>query len=268
MLTYLALAEDRHNENYRAGVSEADREAARVRVLAKSPSGIPPTGAVTLLRNDPLTQGPKLFAQRCATCHRYDGHDGTGRIPQDLQSASDLKGFASREWLSGLLDPAKITSSNYFGGTAHREGKMARFVKKDVAKYSAEQNEKLRKVIAAVSAEAQLRSQLAIDQRDAPIIQEGRALIQQEMKCIDCHQFVKKDEDATAPDLTGYGSRKWLIGFISNPEHESFYGEHNDRMPQFGAKQILSPRAIGLIADWLRGAWYEPAETPRAALAN
>ena len=68
-------------------------------------------------------------------------NDGTGRIPQDLQSASDLKGFASREWLSGLLDPAKITSSNYFGGTAHREGKMARFVKKDVAKYSAEQNE-------------------------------------------------------------------------------------------------------------------------------
>ena len=80
------------------------------------------------------------------------------------------------------------------------------------------------------------------------------------MKCIDCHQFHKKDEDATAPDLTGYGSRKWLISFITNPAHPSFYGKRNDRMPAFGTEQILSPQAIGLVADWLRGAWYEPAQ--------
>ncbi len=32
-----------------------------MRVLAKSPAGIPAEGAVTLLRNDPLIQGPKIF---------------------------------------------------------------------------------------------------------------------------------------------------------------------------------------------------------------
>ena len=33
-------------------------------------------------------------------------------------------------------------------------------------------------------------------------------------------------------------------------------------MPAFGEKQILSPQAIGLIADWLRGEWYEaPAQS-------
>src|SRR4029079_13085642 len=32
---------------------------------------IPKEGAVTLLRNDPETRGSRLFAQHCASCHRY-----------------------------------------------------------------------------------------------------------------------------------------------------------------------------------------------------
>jgi ubiquinol-cytochrome c reductase cytochrome b subunit len=78
------------------------------------------------------------------------------------------------------------------------------------------------------------------------------------MRCTECHQFHKPDEQATAPDLTNYGSRKWLINFIQDPAHEEFYGGLNDRMPSFGKDQILDARQIGLIADWLRGAWYEP----------
>ena len=48
-----------------------------------------------LLRNDPLTQGPRLFARNCASCHRYDGHNGLGAPVTDPQSAPDLKGFAT-----------------------------------------------------------------------------------------------------------------------------------------------------------------------------
>ncbi len=260
MLTYWALVADRQNATYQAAAKVAENDAIRVRVLAKSPAGIPSSGAVDLLRNDPLTRGPKLFAQKCAGCHRYDGHDGTGQVPREPQSASDLKGFASREWLTGLLDPMRITGSNYFGGTKFREGKMVKFVNKEVAHYSEEQRQKLRKIIAAVSAEAQLKGQLAADQRDAAIIQEGRLLMQNEMRCTECHACHKPDEEATAPDLTGYGSRKWLINFITNPAHPDFYGDRSDRMPAFGAEQILSEQAIGLIADWLRGSWYEPAQ--------
>ena len=257
LLTYLARAEDKKNETYQAAVKNADREAERVRVLAKSPAGIPVSGAVTLLRLDPFTQGPKLFAQKCANCHRYDGHDGTGLVPREPASASDLKGFASREWLAGVLDPAKVDSTNYFGGTKFREGKMVKFVKKKVANYSPEEKAKLQKVIAALSAEAQLKAQLVADQKDAAIIEEGKQLLHTDMACTDCHQFHKKDEDATAPDLTGYGSRGWLISFINDPAHPDLYGERNDRMPAFGKAQILNEQAIGLIADWLRGSWYE-----------
>jgi ubiquinol-cytochrome c reductase cytochrome b subunit len=265
MLTWLAMSADRNNPDYVASLQQAHRDAERVKQLAGSPSGIPSSGAVTLLRADSLTQGPKLFARNCASCHRYDGHDGLGQQPTDPQSAPDLKGFASRAWLAGLLDPAQIAATNYFGGTKFKDGKMARFVKKDVAGFSADEKEQLKKVIVALSAEAQLKSQREADQREAAVITEGRALLANDtMRCTECHQFRKPDEDASAPDLTGYGSREWLIGLISNPKHERFYGKRNDRMPAFAADQILDPQAIGLLADWLRGEWYEPPDRSEA----
>ena len=110
------MLEDKANPAYQVAVKDADRMAERVKELARSPAGIPSSGAVTLLRNDPLTQGPKLFAKNCASCHRYQGHDGTGHVPRDPQAASDLAGFGSRAWLTGLLDPARISTTNYFGG--------------------------------------------------------------------------------------------------------------------------------------------------------
>ena len=258
LLTWLAIAEDGRNPDYLAGVKAGHIEAERVKELAKSPAGISQLGAVNLLRTDPLTQGPKLFAKNCASCHRYDGHDGLGNIPKDAQSAADLKGFAGRQWLAGLLDPAKVGSTNYFGGTKFRDGKMVKFVKKDIAGFSAEEQAQLRKVIAAISAEAELKNQHTADIADATIIAEGRALAAGDsMRCTECHQFHKKDEDASAPDLTGYGSREWLFSIISDPAHERHYGKRNDRMPAFGKDEVIDAQSIGLLADWLRGDWYE-----------
>jgi quinol-cytochrome oxidoreductase complex cytochrome b subunit/mono/diheme cytochrome c family protein len=311
LLTYLAMADDKHDPDYHAAVKEAEHDAHRVKILAQSPAGIPTAGAVTLLRNDPFKQGPKLFAKNCASCHRYDGHDGLGIAPtatylvktndtlasiaqsqrmteaalrqlnnltndsvrvgrelkvNDPPSASDLKGFGSRSWLAGLLDPDRVSSEKYFGDTKFKDGKMARFVKRDVAKFSAEDKEKLKKVIAALSAEAGLKSQRDVDQTEAAAVAEGRKLLaSEEMRCTECHKFHSKDEDATAPELTGYGSRAWLVEFLQNPAHERFYGGRNDRMPAFGKEQILDSASIGLLADWLRGDWYEPARAIGAA---
>jgi ubiquinol-cytochrome c reductase cytochrome b subunit len=259
LLTYLAMTKDKRDPAFKLAVEEARRDAVRVKILAQSPSGIPREGAVTLLRNDPLTQGPKIFARNCASCHRFDGHDGTGNQPKDEASASDLKGFATREWLTGLLDPQRTDSPHYFGGTKFKDGKMVRFVKKDVAAFTAEQKEQLNKIIVALSAEAGLLSQRDADQRDAAIVAEGRKLLNNEaMRCTECHKFHDQGEDPTGPDLTDFGSREWLVDFISNPAHERFYGKRNDRMPKFGEDKVLDSHAIGLIADWLQGNWYEP----------
>jgi len=259
-LTYVALDADRKDPQYLASVQVARRDAERVVVLAQAPQGIPTSGAITLLRNDPLTQGPKLFAKNCASCHRFDGHDGLGGQPKDAISASDLKGFASREWLSGLLDPQRINTSHYFGGSKLKDGKMANFVKADVAEFSAAQKAELQQVIVALSAEAELKSQRNSDLRDAALIANGRKILAaNSLSCVDCHKFRELGDDPSAPDLTGYGSRAWLAAFIADPAHERFYGERNDRMPQFGSKKMLTEQEIGLVVDWLRGEWYERA---------
>jgi len=264
VLTWLAVNEDRQRPDYLRAVEMAQREAERVIALAQSPTGIPSSGAVTLLRTDPLTQGPKIFGQICSTCHRFDDHDGSGGLPKDPISASDLKGFASREWLQGLLDPARIDSPHYFGGNKFKTGKMVKFVKDDVAGYSAEQKAQLQKVIVALSAEAGLKSQRELDRRDAAIIAEGKKLLaDNSLSCVDCHKFHSAGEDSTAPDLTGFGSREWLTAFISDPTHERFFGTRNDRMPAFGATKMRTELEIGLVADWLRGEWYQPPPTAR-----
>jgi ubiquinol-cytochrome c reductase cytochrome b subunit len=131
-LTGLALYEDRQNNDYQAAVAEADRSAERAVVLARRPEMIPVAGAVTLLRSDPLTQGPKIFAANCSSCHRYKGNDGTGRLvtvqvekpggtgapteqgnagkPDRVEApatAADLGNFGSRDWIRAVLTDFK-----------------------------------------------------------------------------------------------------------------------------------------------------------------
>ncbi len=253
----LAKSSDAHDADYQAAVRDAAAQAARVKTLAQA-QGIPAAGALALLQNDPLTQGPRLFAQNCASCHRYNGADGMGRAVSGPQSASDLAGFASREWLAGLLDPHRISTTNYFGGTKFKDGKMVKFVNKEVAKFTDEDKAKLQQAIAALSAEAHLKSQRAIDQRDADAIAKGRGYISDDLDCVKCHKFGDQSGES-APDLTGYGSREWLQRFLNNPGHPDFYDTDNDRMPAFGEKKQLTPQQIGVIADWLRGDWVESA---------
>ncbi|MEQ2009694.1 MAG: cytochrome b N-terminal domain-containing protein [Limisphaerales bacterium] len=257
LLTWMAMKQDNNDPNFQRALKDSHHQAARVIELAKAPTGIPIAGAAALLREDPFIQGPKLFAKHCASCHRHGGHDGEGNPVKDPQSASDLKGFASREWLAGLLDPAKVDSLHYFGGTKFKDGKMVKWVKKNADE--PKEQEQLKKIIAALSAEAQLKSQRDADARDAAIIKQGAELARGDVACTDCHAFGKPDPDATAPDLTGYGSHVWLVRFIGNSGHTDFYGKRNDRMPAFAEKQMLDAKTIGLIADWLRGDWYEAA---------
>jgi ubiquinol-cytochrome c reductase cytochrome b subunit len=258
VLTGAALLEDRNDPVFRAAVRQADSDGARVRRLAELAGRIPAEGALALVRDDPLWQGPRLFARHCASCHRYDGHDGLGRVPVEAQTASELKGFANREWLAGLFDPEHVASVRYFGGTRFENGQMARFVKRDVAGFDESEREQLRRVILAVSAEAGLAAQREMDQRDEALIEEGRVLIDDEtMRCTECHKFHEHDYDPVGPELTGYGSRDWLVEFIKDPAHARFYGRRNDRMPRYGVEEVLDEKRIGLIADWLRGEWPE-----------
>ena len=264
----------RKSEDYLKAVAAADVEARRVIELASGPERIPTSGAITLLRDDSKTQGPRLFAARCADCHTYLS-PATGKLARAATeknaTAPNLYGFADRQWLAGFLNSKRIDKADYFGRTSHSEGEMVEFVNDTMSQWP---EEDVKNVVAALSAEAKLRSQLEVDEQDAKAIEEGRKIIAGEDNCVKCHKFHDAGELGLAPDLTGYGSREWLIGMIGNPTHQRFYPDTNDRMPAFAEHpgdspdNILSAEAIELIVDWLRGEWYEPPDEPAAEPAD
>jgi ubiquinol-cytochrome c reductase cytochrome b subunit len=255
-LSIRVVQHDHANEHHQKALAAGRQEAHRVVQLAMSPQGIPVTGALTLLRDDPMTQGPKLFQQHCASCHDATDAQGAG-IKAEKPSAPNLHGFASKEWIAGCLDPKQIGGPKYFGNTAFKDGDMAGFVKDSLKELRKEVGEaEFQKMVAALAAEAT---------RDpSKEVSEETATLFEDFTCTECHKFHKTGKLGQANDLTGYGSREWLIGIISDPAHKRFYGEKNDRMPSYvkspsePAKNILNARQVEIVTDWLRGVWYEP----------
>ena len=260
VLSWSSLAADARDKDYQASLAAASRRAQRVKELiapeAGAPPRIPPGGALVIARREARAEG--LFAA-CATCHEFRDGRGTFSRPADQKAtAPDLYRFASREWLRDFLDTKQISGPRFFGNTKFKNAAMPQFVKGTLARLDDKDKEELRSVIAALSAEAGLPSQRELDARDAKQIDAGRRAMLDAFSCTDCHKFRGKGNLGNGPELTGYGSRQWLMGIISDPAHRRFYGSKNDRMPAYAAaadpaKNLLSDEELGILADWLRG---------------
>ena len=133
---------------------------------------------------------------------------------------------------------------------------MARYVREKLPKLRAAESGALEAMIQAVVAEADLPAD-----RSAPgpaaearktLVEAGSRHVSTTFGCTDCHAFRKPDEEATAPTLTGWGSRDWMIRLVGDPTHPDFYGQRNDRMPSYLKEGRLSERDIGYIVDWIR----------------
>jgi ubiquinol-cytochrome c reductase cytochrome b subunit len=249
----------RNSRAYLAASRQAEVEAARAVELAGRPERIPPTGALTLVRSDPLIRGPKLFGlaegRDCASCHAHvdpAAADAAERFA--AASAPNLHGFGTAAWVRGLFDAKRVAGPEYFGNTAHKDGDMVGYVRDEMTDPAAWKPDEIDAVVAALVAEA---GQGGAGVTPA-LVEKGRALIADADRCGSCHRFGDKGADlGSAPDLTGWGSREWIVGIIANPNDERFYGADNDRMPAF--EKLLTPEQIGILADWLRGDWYRPA---------
>jgi ubiquinol-cytochrome c reductase cytochrome b subunit len=261
-LSWWSLAKDRDDPRHRQALAVERWQADRVSELVRL-KGIPPAGAIALMRDDPKLEGRRLFLQQCATCHNHFTGDNNAAIGDDITTESptapNLARYASRAWLAGLLNPKHINGPDYFGNTKSRGGRMAGFVRDVLAEFDADEIEK---VVAALSAEARLSAQSELDAKNTKIIAEGRKLIADDVGCVNCHRFHDKGKLGSAPDLTGYGSPEWLAAIIRNAASPRFYGSRNDRMPPYAASSAmgistLSPHEIELLVEWLRGEWPE-----------
>ena len=268
-LTYQAIAEDRSKPEYNKAVAEAEKNYERAIELARP--GIGPLGMLAELQNDPKTSGPGLFAMHCSSCHRFDGHDGTGKTPKDPPTASDLGKFGQRAWIKGFIkNPA---GEHYFGPTARAvfKGEPVELVDGEMATWSAdnaslmtdEELDGVAEFLVSLGDRPKLKSPdpqlVAVGRR---FFEEGQAGDEGATACADCHAIVLGEETlgepgGGAPNLTGYGSEDWLRSFISNPGAEEHYGEQN-AMPAFAER--LSPEQLDLLVRWLRQDWYEPGD--------
>ena len=259
----------RNSESFLAAATQAQMDGERAIELAGRPERIPPSGALELVRSDAKSQGPRLFAQHCSSCHAYvDPQDAKASEQLAKASAANLYGFGTAAWMRGLLDPAEVAGPAYFGNTAHADDDMVNFVTQDLTDRDTWKLEDIEAVVVAMSAESGLRpQQTAADAKatEAALIAKGRALVSDVERCGSCHTFHDNGTKlGSAPDITGWGSRSWLVGIITDPTHKQFYGDTNDRMPSFGKADpgsvpILSTQQIELVVDWLRGDWYRPA---------
>ncbi len=142
----LALHDVRYQASldFLAGGQQAEREYERLVELIDHEDGIPIGGAGQLQRNDPETQGPRLFKRYCASCHDYYDPDGKddmrivsrrrqsplldtsvdppkvqrdeeGNVVYDLSptGAPNLYGVGSRRWLRDFLSAELIDKIEY-----------------------------------------------------------------------------------------------------------------------------------------------------------
>jgi ubiquinol-cytochrome c reductase cytochrome b subunit len=284
-LTAIALKEDAADKNYQAAVKAAEFEGHRVAVLAKE-FGIPPTGALSLLKEDARIQGPKLFARHCASCHRYNGHNGLDQVRmkeveesghktkvEEPATAADLGQFGSREWIKSVLtnysttfEPLKQAGEK---GEKFLDGEMAGWVKENAEILQKPENaDSLKSLVEFLVAQGGRKETQPFD---PALVAIGKEIFKSgklssgsfTTNCSDCHALKPVDGSDTLGDgagpgypmLTGYASHQWLTDFVKNPAHDSFYGSERNLMPAFEAK--LSDKELKQLIDWMVGDYFQ-----------
>jgi quinol-cytochrome oxidoreductase complex cytochrome b subunit/mono/diheme cytochrome c family protein len=219
-------------KKFHEDAEEATRLARRAVNLAHA--GIPPEGAINLLRRDPLTQGPALFGQQCVGCHSYKGVREEGDF-----KAGDLNGFGTEEWIYRLL--ANPGHDDFFGRIGRTT--MQEWVETNMPNVGitpeAEANlgpedrkllEQDRKDLRTLARWLSRHPRPDMPDKEEPWFKEG-AEIFMNRDCASCHKF-GGEGGTRGPDLTGYGDADWLRLMIMKPYHKSRYGDTNT-MPGF-----------------------------------
>jgi ubiquinol-cytochrome c reductase cytochrome b subunit len=267
-------------------------EIAKSEIAGGEIHAIPVEGAVTMLPNDPLVQGPKIFAKNCAACHFYDGKNGQGVVlTEEVKdeegnvakveinpTAADLGNFGSRAWMKSVLTDypehfAPLKNAQWYKDIKKKEeagdevGEYLNVDESGMASWMSEYGDSLlesdEQAIDALaeyfygkSIEADLKSrQFESPEYDKTLAKKGAGFLE-EAYCAGCHQNNDYGYEVEPPKLDGYGSSDWLKGFISNPGADRFYGEKN-QMPAYEGK--LTEHELDMLVRWMTGD-YAPTE--------
>jgi ubiquinol-cytochrome c reductase cytochrome b subunit len=214
-----AAWQDAHSEAYRKFRVRADAAAARALELAAQ--GMPAGGGTAVYDNDPAARARRVFADRCAGCHVYQGA-GERRAPE-------LDGWSSRAWLRDFL---REPSHDRFYGKTKIHGMKP-------VKQTGDDFDALVEFVYA---------QGGADGVDAARAERGRA-VYESGGCDDCHA-VDGAAEGEGPNLGGRASAVWIRAFLEDPSAARFFGDRN-AMPKMRGK--LDDADLDAMTALLRG---------------
>lgn len=241
-LTAKSFAADAKNEVFQESRKLADERAARSKELFAA--GVPPEGPLVMMRSDPQTRGPELFAAHCASCHQL----GKLKPPEGKLTGPDLTDFGSKAWAMRVMETPD--ADNMFGNTPFKE-QMPSMTKPPADPEAAKAFTPMSPQdleAAAAFLTAQAKGERA---EGTP----GEALIKK--RCTSCHRLDGKtdDEDSLAPELRGWASRAWIEAHLSNPGSGKTYppavlkSNEQGMMPAYDDKLTAAERT--LLTTWM-----------------
>jgi ubiquinol-cytochrome c reductase cytochrome b subunit len=249
----MAVRKDSRDEVFRKQEAKAELRAAAAARLAMG--GVPPEGALAMVRADPELRGRDLFDQHCASCHVL----GDLGDPEKA-TASKLDGWGTPRWIAAMIhDP---DAPEYFGRGPFK-GNMPSI---DVRPKDKPATEPWKPMVPSESDRAAIALFLAAqgdEPGDPPRAMDeatratGEKIVSN--RCANCHLW-KGDGDVNgsdvAPELSGYGSIAWTRAQVANPATVATYREKaldadlKKHMPRFDAD--LSPGDVDVVARWTR----------------
>jgi ubiquinol-cytochrome c reductase cytochrome b subunit len=253
VLGWIPIHKDAHDEAYLKRRAKADRRATAAAQLAMG--GVPPEGALAMVRNDPELRGRDLFDQHCASCHVL-GDLGDSK----KATATKLDGWGTTQWIAAMIhDP----DAPEFFGKGPFQGNMPSV---DVRPKDKPAGDAWKPMVANDGERAAVATFLA-SQGDEPgdpprALDEATRASGEKIvmnRCANCHLY-KGDGDVNgsdvAPELAHYGSIAWTRAQIANPATVETYREKaldeslKKHMPRFD--KDLSPADIDVVARWTR----------------
>jgi ubiquinol-cytochrome c reductase cytochrome b subunit len=255
----LALTAIRHDANdpqYVKARAKWDMRAAAAARIAMN--GVPPAGALEMMRRDPEMRGEDLFDRHCAACHVL-GNLGDPK----KATATNLSGWGSPEWLEAMIhDP---DAPQFFGRGPYKEEMPSVDVRpkdlkpdepwKAMAKDDAERHAIA--LFLAIEGDEPGDPPRTIDAATHAALQRAQKIVSN--RCTGCHLYKGEGDDegtGLAPELHGYGSIAWTLAQIENPSTPRTYREKaldealKKHMPRFD--KDLSTADIEVVARWTR----------------
>jgi ubiquinol-cytochrome c reductase cytochrome b subunit len=249
----LAIRHDACDADYQKARVKADDRARYAQKLAKA--GVPPAGALDMVRNDPELRGHDLFERSCASCHVL----GDLGDPKKA-TATKLDGWGTEKWIAAMIH--EPDAPEFFG----RGPYVDKMPSVDAPPKKPNPDEPWAAMVknkAELDAVVYFLYSMGIEPSDgAPEVdgakqQAGGKIVHD--RCTTCHLFKGKGDDegsGLAPELGRYGSIAWTRAQVANPGTPATYREKaldeamKHHMPGFDTE--LSPADVDLVARWTR----------------